>query len=61
MTGLAGKSHDVGRQVSVLPPGVISIQSEIENFPYQLLKKSACATVLEAARIITSLGLKPWM
>jgi len=49
MPGLAGKSHDVGRQVSVLPPEVISIQSEIENFPYQRLKKSAHTTVLEAA------------
>ncbi len=49
MSGLAGKSHDVGRQVSVLPPEVVSIQSEIENFPYQRLKKSAHTTVLEAA------------
>jgi hypothetical protein len=48
-SGLAGKSHDVGRQVSVLPRGVVSIQSEIENFPYQRLKKSAHTTVLEAA------------
>lgn len=47
--GLAGKSHDIGRQVSVLPPWVLSIQSEIENFPYQRLKKSAHITVLEAA------------
>ncbi len=49
MSGLAGKSHDVGRQVAVLPPDVVSIQSEIENFPYQRLKKSAHTTVLEAA------------
>jgi hypothetical protein len=49
MSGLAGKSHDVGRQVSVLPRDVVSIQSEIENFPYQRLKKSAHTTVLEAA------------
>lgn len=47
--GLAGKSHEIGRQVALLPPEVISIQSEIENFPYQRLKKSAHVTVLEAA------------
>lgn len=47
--GLAQKSHDVGRQVSLLPPEVVSIQSEIENFPYHRLKKSAHVTVLEAA------------
>jgi len=49
MSGLAGKSHDVGRQVSLLPPDVVSIQSEIENFPYQRLRKSAHTTALEAA------------
>ena len=48
-SGLAGKSHDIGRQVSLLPPSVVSIQSEIENFPYQRLKKAAHITVLEAA------------
>ena len=47
--GLAGKSHDVGRQVSLLPQEVISIQSEIENFPYHRLQKAANITVLEAA------------
>jgi hypothetical protein len=47
--GLAGKSHEVGRQVSLLPPAVVSIQSEIENFPYHRLKKAAHITVLEAA------------
>ncbi len=47
--GLAGKSHEIGRQVSLLPPDVRAIQSEIENFPYQLLKKAARTTVLEAA------------
>jgi hypothetical protein len=47
--GLVGKSHDVGRQVSVLPASVLSIQSEIENFPYQRLMKAAHITVLEAA------------
>ena len=47
--GLVGKSHDVGRQVSFLPTWVRSIQSEIENFPYQRLKKSAHLTAVEAA------------
>lgn len=47
--GLAGKSHEIGRQVSFLPPSVLSIQSEIENFPYQRLRKAAHITVVEAA------------
>jgi hypothetical protein len=48
-SGLGGKSHEVGRQVSLLPPEILSIQSEIENFPYHRLKKAAHITVLEAA------------
>lgn len=51
---MAGKSHDIGRQVSVLPKNVISIQSEIENYTYQRLKKSAHITGLEAASHIAS-------
>jgi hypothetical protein len=47
--GLVGKSHEIGRQVALLPPSVLSIQSEIENFPYQRLKKASHITVLEAA------------
>jgi len=54
MPGLAGKSHDVGRQVSLLPENVVSIQSEIENFPYQRLMKSAHVTTLEAASHIAA-------
>lgn len=53
-SGLAGKSHDIGRQVSVLPGAVRSIQSEIENFPYQTLRKSAHITALEAAQHIAA-------
>lgn len=49
LTGLPGKAHDIGRQVAQLPPSVTVIQSEIENFPYDLLRKSATATVVEAA------------
>ena len=51
---LAGKSHDIGRQVSVLPTDVRVIQSEIENFPYQRLKKSANIVALEAASHIAA-------
>jgi hypothetical protein len=43
------KSHEVGRQVSLLGEDVISIQSEIENFPYQKLRKSSHVTATEAA------------
>jgi acetyl esterase/lipase len=53
-TALVGKSHDIGRQVSKLPPWVVSIQSEIENFPYQRLKKASNTTALEAASHIGS-------
>jgi len=51
---LVGKSHDIGRQVSVLPQEVVSIQSEIENFPYQRLKKAANIVALEACSHIAS-------
>lgn len=51
---LIGKSHDIGRQVSKLPESVKVIQSEIENFPYQALKKGAHTTALEAASHIGS-------
>ena len=52
--GLAGKSHSIGRQVSVLPKGVLSIQSEIEAFPYQRLKKAANRMVLETCSYIAA-------
>ncbi|MGN6437394.1 MAG: hypothetical protein ACTHMM_12720 [Agriterribacter sp.] len=51
---LAGKSHDIGRQVSMLPKEVVVIQSEIENFPYQRMKKAASITALEAASHIAA-------
>jgi hypothetical protein len=47
--GLVEKAHDIGRQVSQLPAQVSIIQSEIENFPYQKLRKSVEITVLEGA------------
>ncbi len=53
-TELAGKSHDIGRQVSVLPDDVVSIQSEIENFPYQNLKKADRIVALEACSHIAA-------
>jgi hypothetical protein len=54
LNGLTGKSHDIGRQVSLLPPGVVNVQSEIENFPYQRLRKAARTTALEAASHIAA-------
>ena len=46
---LMKKSHEVGRQAATLPVWVENIQSEIENFPYQLHRKSAHITITEAA------------
>ena len=43
------KAHSIGRQVSALPQQVVSIQSEIENFPYPRLNKSANMVAFEAA------------
>jgi hypothetical protein len=51
---LSGKSHDIGRQVSLLPANVKSIESEIECFPYQRLKKASEIVVLEACSHIAS-------
>lgn len=46
---MVGKAHDVGRQVAALPREVVVVQSELENFPYQRLRKAAHSTVVEAA------------
>lgn len=46
---LVDKANAIGRQVAALPPSVLIIQSEIENFPYQRLRKAAHTTVTEAA------------
>ena len=54
LDGMTEKSHQIGRQVSLLPASVVSIQSEIENFPYQRLKKSSRTTALEAASHIAA-------
>ncbi|MFA5204969.1 MAG: hypothetical protein WC708_11260 [Lentisphaeria bacterium] len=48
------KAMLIGRQVVQLPSSVVNIQSEIENFPYQPLKKSAHITVLETATYIAA-------
>jgi hypothetical protein len=48
------KAHSIGRQNSLLPDAVVSIQSEIENFPYQRLKKAAHTTALESAAYIAA-------
>ena len=46
------KAHAMGRQVALLPESVRCIQSEVESFPYQRLKKSVHATSMEAAAYI---------
>ncbi len=43
------KVHECGRQRASLPPFVTEIQYELENFPYQRLKKSATALVDECS------------
>lgn len=48
------KAHAMGRQVSALPGEVAIIQSEIENFPYQRLRKSARMVAFEAALYIAA-------
>jgi hypothetical protein len=51
---LVDKANAIGRQVAALPQDVILIQSEIENFPYQRLRKAAHTTVVEAAADIAA-------
>lgn len=48
------KEEEIGRQNAFLPPYVTASLSEIENFPYQLIKKSPTSTALEAALSMTS-------
>ena len=52
--GMIDKAHDIGRQISRMPGSVINIQSEIENFPYQQLRKSRRTVVLETAAYIAA-------
>lgn len=48
------KAHAMGRQVALLPQHVRIIQSEVESFPYQRLKKSIHTTAMEAAAYIAA-------
>lgn len=48
------KAHAMGRQVALLPARVQIIQSEVESFPYQRLKKSVHSTAMEAAAYIAA-------
>lgn len=48
-SGMVSKAHDIGRQVAAVPVEVVTIQSEVESFPYQRLRKSEQTTVSEAA------------
>ncbi len=54
LVDIVNKAHDIGRQTALLPGHVRRIQSEVESFPYQRLKKSVHATALEAATYIAS-------
>jgi len=54
LAGITDKAHDIGRQTALLPAHIRCIESEVESFPYQRLKKSARATALEAAAYIAS-------
>lgn len=47
------KQEQIGRQNAYLPAYVTTVQSEIENFPYQLLKKTPKSTAMEAAMSMT--------
>jgi len=47
------KQEQMGRQNAYLPDYVTIVQSEIENFPYQLLKKTPKSTAMEAAMSMT--------
>lgn len=52
--GMTQKAHEIGRQVSLLPPEVRAIQSEIENFNYEALGKSIAVNTAEVAVYIAS-------
>ena len=45
--GQLEKARQIGRQCARLQGYVVSVQSEIENFPYRVLQKSPRATALE--------------
>ena len=51
---MAGKAHDIGRQISLLPAEVRSVQSEIENFNYEALGKSIHINAAEVSAYIAA-------
>jgi hypothetical protein len=54
LLNLVDKSNAIGRQVASLPSFVTTVQTELENFPYQPLRKSVKTTVTEAAAHIAA-------
>lgn len=54
MAGITDKAHDMGRQTALLPREIRCIQSEVESFPYQRLRKAAHSTAVEAAAYIAA-------
>lgn len=46
---MVGKALSCGRQRAILPDGLSDVQYELENFPYQRLKKSTTAVVDECS------------
>ena len=53
--GLYTKTLDVGQQRALCPPAVDDVQYELENFPYQALKKSL-AVVLDECTMSLAVG-----
>jgi len=51
---VAFKAHAVGLEAAALPEQVVQIQSELESFSYQRLKKSEHFTALESATYIAA-------
>ncbi|MEI6579569.1 MAG: hypothetical protein WCN92_08935 [Eubacteriales bacterium] len=51
---MAGKAHDIGRQIALLPEQVRYIQSEIENFNYEALGKSIYINSVEVSAYIAA-------
>ncbi|MBR6726073.1 MAG: hypothetical protein IKL81_03705 [Clostridia bacterium] len=47
------KAREIGRQIHDLPDYVTVIQSEIENHPYQLIKKTPFSTAMESLFYMT--------
>ena len=52
--GFVKKMHEVNRQIAHYPDSALDIQYELENFPFQRLKKSIHITLLECTVSIMS-------